>query len=272
METVRQEMGLGVNRFLRLSGIAKATYYRRKGGTRTRSCPAQARIAEAVHSRTEENPRYGYRRVWALLSREGIPASPSTVYRLMKGSGRLQQSPRRRGYRYSPPPRPEHLGLTVGLDFTRWGKARLCNVIEYQSRYCLAALASFEESAEAAKSALDMAIETARSLELPTQGIEVKSDHGTAFTSNPFTQFLEANHCGQTLSAVAKPEGMGRVERFHRTLKEESLQYEEIEGLDQLNQVLGDFCNHYNTRRPHQALDYKTLLEVIRSAQKTGIV
>lgn len=88
METVRQEMELGVNYFLQLAGIANATYYRR---------------------------------VWALLAREGIPASPSTVYRLMKRFGRLQQSPRRRSYLYSPPPRPERMGLTVGLDFTRWG-------------------------------------------------------------------------------------------------------------------------------------------------------
>jgi transposase InsO family protein len=65
---------------------------------------------------------------------------------------------------------------------------------------------------------------------------------------------------------------MGRVERFHRTLKEEYLQYEEVGSLDELNRVLENFREDYNTRRPHQALDYKTPLEVIRSVQETGIV
>jgi transposase InsO family protein len=36
--------------------------------------------------------------------------------------------------------------------------------------------------------------------------------------------------------------------------------------------VLENFREDYNTRRPHQALDYKTPLEVIRSVQETGIV
>lgn len=268
MEQVRQELGLGVNRFLKLSGIAKASYYRLKRGSKAHPCPVQQAIEDRVKQHSEQNPRYGYRRVWALLFREGMAVSPSTVYRLMKHTERLQQSPRRKGYRYSPPPRPEQIGLTLGLDFTRWGRTRLCNVIEYQSRYCLAAVASAGEDARAAINALDRAMGEARSLHLPTQGIEVKSDQGSAFKSNPFTGFLTEQGCAQTLAAVGKPQGMGRVERFHRTLKEESLQYEEIEGFEHLNQVLEDFRQHYNIQRPHQALGYKTPLEVIQEAKK----
>lgn len=163
MEQVRGELGLGVNRLLKLAGIAKATYYRRKQGSQARSCPAQQRIVQEVSTYAEQHPRYGYRRVWALLAREGISASPSTVYRLMKRFGQLQQSPGRRGYRYSPPLRPERMGWTVGLDFTR-----LCNVIEYQCRYCLAAVATLSEDAQAASNALGQAILQAEQLKLPT--------------------------------------------------------------------------------------------------------
>jgi len=131
-------------------------------------------------------------------------------------------------------------------------------VIEYQSRYCLAAVASLSEDAQAASNALGQAILQAEQLKLPTQGIEVKSDQGTAFKAKAFTEFLEANRCGQTLSSVGKPQGMGRVERFHRTLKEKCLQYEEVESLDELNRVLEGFCHDYNTRRPHQALEDPT--------------
>jgi hypothetical protein len=77
METVRQEMGLGVNRFLQLAGIAKATYNRRKQGSQARPCPVRQQIVQEVSTYPEQYPRYGYRRVWALLAREGIPASPA---------------------------------------------------------------------------------------------------------------------------------------------------------------------------------------------------
>lgn len=272
MERVRCELRLGINQFLRLAGMAKATYYRRKRGGKVRACPAQTRIAEMVQVATEQHPPYGYRKVWAVLTRQGLLGSPSTVYRWMKHHERLQKSPRRKGQRYTPPPRLERIGLTVGLDFTHWGRARVCNVIEYQSRYCLAAVAGFSENTHAAITALDTAISRAQTLRLPTQDFQVKSDQGTAFKSDAFTEFLQANQCGQTLAPVGKPEGMGRVERFHRSLKEECLQYEDIESLEELNAVLESFRNHYNTQRPHQALGYRTPLEVIQSAQQSGIV
>ena len=77
---------------------------------------------------------------------------------------------------------------------------------------------------------------------------------------------------GSSPGPVGQPEGMGRVECFHRSLKEECLQYEDIESLEELNTVLESFRNHYTTQRPHQALGYQTPLEVIQAALKTGIV
>ncbi len=246
MERVRCELGLGINQFLRLAGIAKATYYRRKRGGKVRACPAQTRIAEMVQVATEQHPPYGYRKVWAVLTRQGLLGSPSTVYRWMKHHERLQKSHRRKGQRYTPPPRLERIGLTVGLDLTHWGRARVCNVIEYQSRYCLAAVAGFSENAPAAITALDRAMNQAQALKLPARSIRVKSDQGTPFTSDAFGEFLRINQCGQTLSPVGRPEGMGRVERFHRSLKEECLQYEDIESLEELNAVLESFRKHYS--------------------------
>jgi hypothetical protein len=63
-----------VNRFLQLAGIAKAAYYRRKRGSKTRSAPAQERIAQLADGCVEPPPHYGCRRGWALLVRAGIQA------------------------------------------------------------------------------------------------------------------------------------------------------------------------------------------------------
>ncbi len=117
----------------------------------------------------------------------------------------------------------EHLGLTVGLGFTHWDRKPICDVLEYESRYCLATVVSSRETSQAATAALDMALKEARRLGLPYQGIEVKSDHGSTFTAAPFRSFLVEQTCQQTLSAVGRPQGMGRVERFNRSLKEQGL-------------------------------------------------
>jgi transposase InsO family protein len=70
------------------------------------------------------------------------------------------------------------------------------------------------------------------------------------------------------LNAVGRPEGMGRVERFHRSLKEECLQFAEVESLEELQHLAERYRHFYNTQRPHQALGYKTPMEVIEEAKK----
>ncbi len=97
--------------------------------------------------------------------------------------------------------------------------------------------ASLRENAALAQHALGKALRDASGLGLPNQGIQVKSDQGSAFKSQPFIALLTQHGCGQHLGAVGRPEGMGRVECFHRSLKEECLQFEEVESLEELYQL-----------------------------------
>ncbi len=193
--------------------------------------------------------------------------SASTVYRIMKRLGLCRKRKRRDSTVLSAPapPQLEHLGLTVGLDFTHWDRKPICNVLEYQSRYCLAAVVSERETSEAASTALNLALQEAKRLGLPHQGIEVKSDHGSTFTTAPFRAFLNKQTCQQTLSAVGRPQGMGRVERFNRTLKEQGLQPEELDPGESLQPLLDTYRSYYNRQRPHQALNYLTPLEFLHA-------
>src|SRR5215217_227962 len=45
------------------------------------------RLAERMIELSWENPRYGYRRVWALLRREGWPVNKKRVHRLWRQEG-----------------------------------------------------------------------------------------------------------------------------------------------------------------------------------------
>lgn len=265
LEALRTEMRLGVNAFLRYSGVSKSSYYRRKRrGSQPQNPPSD--LEAAVKRLCDEHPRLGYRPIHAKLKKTQA-AGASTVYRTMKRLDLCQQRRRRRASVQSAPAPLvlEPLGLTVGLDFTHWDRKPICNVLEYESRYCLAAVVSERETSEAARAALDQALQEAKRLGLPACGIEVKSDHGSTFTAAPFRAFLAEQTCQQTLSAVGRPQGMGRVERFNRSLKEQGLQPEELEPGGSLQPLLDLYRDYYNRHRPHQALDYLTPLEFLHA-------
>ena len=60
---------------------------------------------------------------------------------------------------------------------------------------------------------------------------------------------------------------MGKIERLHRSLEEEKLMREEIRDPLELQRALNEYRQFCNTRRLHQALDYRTPLEVVESTR-----
>ena len=113
-------------------GMSKGTYYRRRRQAqagRSSSPPKPRPKREVLREQVREIalafPTYGYRKVWAELLRRGIPASPSTVYRVLKEEGLLLPMKRRRRKDQdkrsgSEPPKPERVGLVLSADGTLW--------------------------------------------------------------------------------------------------------------------------------------------------------
>jgi len=210
---VRRELGLGVNAFLRLSGMSKGTYYRRRrqaqagrSSSPSRPRPKQEAIRGPAREIALAFPTYGYRKVWAELLRRGIQTSQSTVYRVLKGERLLLPTKRKRKVKNQGPelPKPEQVGLVLSADSTLWrlvehkgspalGGYRILNVIEEESRYLLASVAGKVgegETARLAKEAMERAREEARRLGLPTKGLLLRTDRGSAFQSEAFHGYL----------------------------------------------------------------------------------
>jgi putative transposase len=270
LEYLRLELGLGVNAFLKVTTLPKSSYYRQKrAARRAAKATQQEALQQAVRTLCEQHPCLGYRPIHALLCkhRPELRCSASTIYRVMKALDLCQKPVKKRLVKSAPAPlNIDQLGMTVGLDFTHWQKQPICNVLEYESRYCLASVVSLRETSEAAKAALKRALDEAASLGLPSTKVEVKSDHGSPFTAEPFTNFLSEQRCQQALSAVGKPQGMGSVERLNRSIKEQGLAREETLSPLEIQEVLDNYRNYYNTQRPHQALGSKTPIQVIRQS------
>jgi transposase InsO family protein len=69
---------------------------------------------------------------------------------------------------------------------------------------------------------------------------------------------LSLFHLGLTdiKTRVAHPQSNGRLERLHRTHREEGLSEEELTTYHQALDVMARWSDYYNHRRPHSALKY----------------
>jgi putative transposase len=59
-------------------------------------------------------------------------------------------------------------------------------------------------------------------------------------------------------TAYNHPEGNGRIERFHRSLKEEEVWLHEYQSFAEARDSIARWIHQYNHQRPHQALHYRT--------------
>ena len=56
---------------------------------------------------------------------------------------------------------------------------------------------------------------------------------------------------------IKHPQTQGKIERFHRTMKNELLKHTEIEDIEDAERKLREWGNKYNYERPHEALNMK---------------
>lgn len=65
------------------------------------------------------------------------------------------------------------------------------------------------------------------------------------------------------------PASNGKIERWHRSVKSESLRPRTPLSLDQAIKTVGDFVEHYNTVRLHSAIGYLTPKDKLEGREKT---
>lgn len=157
------------------------------------------------------------------------------------------------------------------------------SVVDYATKYCLAATVSPTSRAVDALACLHAAIAEARRLlsledlradrsliklvdetgqvtgQAPVP-IALVSDNGPAFKSEAFAAVFAGEDplLRHVRTRVKSPQTNGVVERFFGTLKYEHLYRGEIPDGDSLAMEAARFRQIYNTIRPHQALDDRT--------------
>jgi putative transposase len=215
-----------------------------------------------------ETPFFGSRKMTEELKRAGYPVNRKRIRRLMRIMG-LQAIYRRP--RTSPPGKGHKIYpyLLKGLKIERpnqvWaadityipmekGFLYLVAIIDLYSRYVLAwRLSNSMETS--------FCIEALReALQKGTPAI-FNTDQGSQFTSDEFVSILVSHGIKVSMDSVGRYLDNIFVERFWRTLKYEEVYLKAYQDGKVARTEIGKYIQFYNTKRPHQALGYKTPAE-----------
>jgi transposase InsO family protein len=230
----------------------------------------QAALARRIEELAGTPPRFGYRRIWALLAREGWSVNKKAVRRIWRISGPKLAGPRATsGTRrpHGPDANASHLRPSRGKDdvwawdfiFDRTGDGRslkwLSPIDEY-TRECLALEARRGMTADEIRVIL-----AGVASERGGPPHRVRSDNGPEFAAEAVRVRLEGAGSGALYVAPASPWQNGYAESFHGKLRDEFLDREEFESEPQARALGALWREEYNTERPHSSLGYQTPAE-----------
>jgi transposase InsO family protein len=214
----------------------------------------------------KDHPKWGARRIRAELLRAGlIPPALSTVHQaLVRNHLVAPQGPRvvkaTRRFEWEAPNDLWQIDATRFL-LDRDEVAWVMDMVDDHARFCLAARAGTSPSGEAAWACFEWAV--AR-YGLPKR---VLSDNGTCFTGRligtevEFERRLRALGVTPVHARPYHPQTCGKLERFHRTMKDWMADRPRPRRLEDLQDLLDQFRDHYNHDRPHQGIGDATPAE-----------
>jgi putative transposase len=213
-------------------------------------------------------PTYGYRRITAMLRREGWTVNAKRVRRLMRVMGLQAQVKRtKRRTTNSQHPFPRYPNLVKDLVVTFPDQVWVADITYIRLRYELVYLAILMDVYTRAirgwhlGRALDQDLTlTALRQALADRCPEVHhSDQGVQYAATAYTDLLTAHGVRISMAAVGAPEENPFAERLIRTIKEEEVDLSEYLDYHDAYQHIGRFLEDvYMHKRIHSSLGYLT--------------
>lgn len=245
--------------------LPRSTYYHAGQG----ESKENLRLMRQIDEQYLKTPFFGSRRMTQWLIRKGRDVNRKRIRRLMQVMGleaiypRMRTSDPHPGHRIYPYllrnlaiKRCDHVWST---DITyiplKQGFMYLTAVLDWHSRYVL----SWELS-----NTLDGAFCISALKQALTYGQPeiFNTDQGAQFTSQAFTEVLQASQIAISMDGRGRALDNVFVERLWRTVKYEDIYLRNYESAVTLEAGLQKYFHFYCRERPHQSLDYQTPWEV----------
>ena len=262
-----------VEHLRRCFGVSERRSCRRLGQSRStqryvaRERDGAAALSQRITQLAGRHPRYGYRRIWALLRREGWRTNVKRVRRLWRVLGlkrpQRRKKPRNPGGRpgksvnscTARPARAKDQVWAWDFVFDRTADGRLLKwltlVDEYTRECLLLHVARVMTGA-------DVVRQLARVVGRRGVPATIRSDNGPEFIGLAIRDWFRAASIGSLYVAPASPWENGYAESFHSRLRDEFLDRVEFESVVDARLQAARWRAEYNTERPHSSLGYRT--------------
>jgi len=239
----------------RLIGVARSTKrYRSRRKEREMS------LRQRLRSLALERPRFGYRRLGALLAREGQKANHKCVYRLYRAEGLVVRRRRRKrlargtGMAAVLPQRSnQRWSMDFVSDCTAEGRAiRALTLVDDYTRECLAIEVDTSLGGVRVRRVLEAVLEKRGKPEA------IVVDNGPEFRGRALAGWSEERRIRLHFIDPGKPMQNCFIESFNGRLREECLNAHWFVTLADARRKIEAWRRDYNDERPHSSLGYLT--------------
>jgi transposase InsO family protein len=249
------------------------------GSTVPGSCPHQ--MPPVVEARIVElrtaHPGWGPRTIGHWLAQEGVSPVPgrSSIHRCLVRHGLITPGSRKRKksdyirWERSRSMDLWQMDIVGGVRLVDGSEAKIVSGVDDHSRFCISAFVVARATARPTCDALALAM---RRHGVPEA---ILTDNGKVFTGRfgpgtgevLFDRICRENGIKHLLTAPRSPTTTGKVERFHRTLRETFLTGKTFVDLADAQVQLDAWVELYNHVRPHQGIGMVPPIERFRLAQ-----
>ena len=207
-----------------------------------------------------ERRRFGYRRLFILLRREGEPSGINRIHRLYREEGLAvrKRRARRKAVGVRVPilveARPNaRWSLDFVYDqFANGRRFRVLNIVDDVTKECLGAIP--DTSISGRRVARELTAIVARR----GKPGSIVSDNGTEFTCNAMLAWCKDNGIDWHFIAPGKPIQNAFVESFNGRMRDEFLNETLFFDIDDARTKIAVWVADYNGERPHSSLSYLT--------------
>jgi putative transposase len=248
---LEQTHGVRERRACRVLSVHRSTKRRQPGDQEHGALRAR------IHALSERYPRFGYRKIYALLKGDQWHVSRETVRRLRKREGLqvVKKTRKRRpvGTSTAVPTRAAYPNQVWSYDFVR------DETTDGRRLKCLTVLEEYTRESVAIHCARSI---TAGAVVQVLQGLfaqrgtpgYVKSDNGPEFIAHCVTDWLQTHHVHTAFIAPGSPWQNGHNESFNGVFRDGCLDRWLFASVQEARRIINHWREEYNNERPHGAL------------------
>ena len=262
----RHKKKYSISEMCRFFEVSRSGYY---GFVNRMDKPAKdLNLSELIRKcQLETKQTYGYRRVTIWLERNGVHHNPKTILRVMNKYSLLSVVRRRRYCNYSQTlhrydnlldrdfnaDRPNQKWVTdISYIKTSQGFLYLSIIRDLYDRSIVAYKTSTVQNINLVLNT----IKAAKKKEKITAELQLHSDQGFQYTSQPYFNLTKRYHITPSMSRRGNPYDNALAENFFSILKTECIYRTKITTFEEARRMIDDYIYFYN----HQRIQLKTKL------------